>query len=222
MWDELLKFLIENKTSLITNFIAGLVFFVLGPVVIGLSNKKIRKEKLNRAKDSFLDLFENMLVNKETVTKEKLSTLFHAVSRQHSVNLEVDTDLQYLLEDLFLRFATSKHLSPTQKDDYSNQIEEIKKSLEEKPMKEERQIPKSFTRIFEELENKLETGDKQSIAKQIQELKEKIMDDRHSRVPGIYPLLFRQISEKPLIFIISTIITILIYVFIILKVTGKL
>lgn len=222
MWEEIFKFLAENRSSLLTNFIAGLVFFVLGPVVLGLSNRRIRKEKLNRAKDSILDLFENMLVNKETVTKEKLSTLFHAVSRQHSVNMEVDTDLQYLLEDLSLRFATSKHLSPSQKDEYSNRIEEIKKLLEQKPEQEERRIPKSFTRIFEELDIKVENGNKEEIIKQVDELKTKIMDDRHSRVPGIYPFFFRQMREKPLQFGITIFISIVIYVVIILKITGKL
>ncbi|MBK9402922.1 MAG: hypothetical protein IPN57_00090 [Ignavibacteria bacterium] len=198
MWEDILKFLTENKSSLFTNFIAGLVFFVLGPVVLGLSNRKFRKEKLNRAKDSFLDLFENMLVNKETVSKEKLSTLFHAVSRQHSVNMEVDTDLQYLLEDLSLRFATSKHLSPVQKDEYSNRIEEIQKLLEGKPEQEERRIPKSFTRIFEELDSKVEIGNKDEIVKQVDELKSKLMDDGHSRTLGFYTHIYRRIKEKPL------------------------
>lgn len=222
MWDEIVKFLTDNRASLIANLVAGLVFFVLGPVVIGFSNRKFRKEKLNRAKDAFLDLFENMLVNKEGVTKEKLTTLFHAVSREHSVNLEVDTDLQYLLEDLSLRFAKSKHLSPAQKDEYSNRIEEIKKLLEKKPEPEERRMPKSYNRIFEELEATIDTGDKAIISKQLTELKEKLLDDRAIRGPvGAYSFFFKRMRENPIQFSIATIIAILIYVFLILKLTGK-
>lgn len=222
MWDEIVKFLTDNRASLIANLVAGLVFFVLGPVVIGFSNRKFRKEKLNRAKDAFLDLLENMLVNKEGVTKEKLTTLFHAVSREHSVNLEVDTDLQYLLEDLSLRFAKSKHLSPAQKDEYSNRIEEIKKLLEKQPEPEERRMPKSYNRIFEELEATIDTGDKTIISKQLNELKEKLLDDKAIRGPVVaYSFLFKRMRENPIQFGIVIIIAILFYIFIILKITGK-
>ena len=221
MWDDILKFLSDNKSSLLANLVAGLVFFVLGPVVIGISNRKFRKEKLNRAKDGFLDLLENMLVNQEAVSKEKLSTLFHAVSREHTVNMEVETDLQYLLEDLSLRFAKSKHLSPAQKDEYSNRIEEIKLLLEQKPKPEEKSIPKSYTRIFDELEKTVETGSKEEISKEINQLKDKLKDDRAIRGPiGMYSFMFKRMKERPILFGTVTIITIIIYVLLILHFTN--
>jgi len=118
LWNTVSEFTSNNWSSIIISIITGLIFFVLGPLGLWFSNRKIRREKIKKAKEQILDLIESMLVNNETINVKKLSHVFHAIGRQNSVNLEFDIDLNDILEDLILRFAGSKHLSANQKDEY--------------------------------------------------------------------------------------------------------
>lgn len=223
MWEKISTFLSENQTSLITNLIAGLVFFIFGPVIIGFSNRKIKKEKLNRAKESYLDLLENMLVNKETVTKEKLTTLFHALNREFNIKLEEIIDIQSLLEDLMLRFAKSKHLSPIQKDEYSTKIETIKHSIEiDLEARTSKTIPKSYKKIFEDIDKNIELNNKENLITSINQIKEKINEEDPLNIGlNIFPFsgeinyLIKQWKRRPIFMSMVLLLIIIIYVFII-------
>ena len=151
MWNTIKQFLIDNQASIWVSLIVGAIFFILGPLGLWFSGKKVKREKINKAKSELLDLIESMLVNKEQITISKLLTLFRAIERQNSVNLGLDTDLNNILEDLSLRFAKSKHLSSDQKDAYLKQIDDLISDLELSKKKEQssdsivqREIPKSM------------------------------------------------------------------------------
>lgn len=129
----------------------------------GFLGKKVKREKLNKAKSELLDLIESMLVNNEKITISKLVTLFKAVERQNGNNLGLDSDLNNILEDLTLRFARSKHLSSEQKDAYIEKIDALINSINTKVNDEtskelqQREIPKSLKTIFSELKSETES-----------------------------------------------------------------
>jgi hypothetical protein len=58
-----LEFWKQNSTSIIISLIVGFVFFVLGPLGLWFSGKRIRKERIRKAKETLLDLLEEMIVN---------------------------------------------------------------------------------------------------------------------------------------------------------------
>lgn len=94
----------------------GLVFFVLGPIGVWFSGRKIRRERIRKAKEMLIDLIEGMLVSQEAITTAKLKQLFNAVEREVETSIDSEYDLERLFEDISLRFQRSKHLDATQKD----------------------------------------------------------------------------------------------------------
>lgn len=181
MWESIKQFFIDNSSSIIVSLIIGAIFFVLGPLGLWFSGKKVKREKINKAKSELLDLIESMLVNNEKITISKLITLFRAVERQNGNNLGLDSDLNNILEDLTLRFAKSKHLSSEQKDSYIEKIDALINSIkseESRNLKDnnQREIPKSLKSIITEL--KLETesanGDSKKMIDKIQQLEDKL------------------------------------------------
>jgi len=174
MWETIKQFLIDNQSSIIVSIIIGALFFVLGPLGLWFSGKKVKKEKINKAKSEFLDLIESMLVNGENITISKLITLFGAIERQNGINLGLDSDIENLLEDLSLRFARSKHLSPEQKDKYSNEIDNFIQQLykEEKEENEApvRELPKSLKSIVNDIKKEAEPLDSDKLLEKVESL----------------------------------------------------
>ena len=132
-WQTAIEFAKANSSTLIVSLIVGFLFFVLGPIGLWFSGKKIRKERIRKAKDSMVDLLEGMLVNQENVTPEKLDLLFNAVGREIDVSLNGVYDGELLIEDVMLRFQKSKHLDAQQKQDYFSKLKDVRLALHEKP-----------------------------------------------------------------------------------------
>jgi hypothetical protein len=214
MWEEIKIFFIDNQSSIIISLIIGAIFFILGPLGLWFSGKKVKREKINKAKAEFLDLIESMLVNNEKFTRSKILTLFRAIERQNGINLELDSDIENLLEDLSLRFAKSKHLSAEQKDDYATKIDELIKSLSQKMensdegtsiLRREREIPKSIKSILSELKIESKNLNSEKLNESIERL-----EKYHKRPTD--PLLFtiRIIKEKPRLFLVVLVVYLII------------
>lgn len=214
MWNSISKFFIDNQSSIIVSLIIGAIFFILGPLGLWFSGKKVKREKIKKAKDEFLDLIESMLVNNENFTRLKILTLFRAIERQNGISLELDSDIENLLEDLSLRFARSKHLSAEQKDEYASRIDKLILSLNEKQNQEtmenslltrERAIPKSIKSIINELKNESENLNSDNLREIIEKL-----EKYHKRPSDPLLLALRIMREKPRLFLIVLIIYIII------------
>jgi lipopolysaccharide export LptBFGC system permease protein LptF len=159
MWEATKQFFIDNSAAIIISLIIGAVFFILGPLGLWFSGKKVKREKINKAKSELLDLIESMLVNNEKITLSKLVTLFKAVERQNGNNLGLDSDLNNILEDLTLRFARSKHLSSEQKDGYIERIDGLINSIGKENTIDDstkREVPKSLKSIITDLKSESE------------------------------------------------------------------
>lgn len=214
------NFITANGGNIIISISVGLIFFVLGPLGLWFSKRKIRVEKIKKAKENLLDLVEGMLVNNENITESRLSSLFFAVSRENGINLEIENDILDLMEDLILRFQRSKHLSANQKDDYIKRLETLEKTMfdseDEEKEDEHREIPKSYVRIFKELEEHLNNNESDKAKKELNLLKEKLLvrDNLLDKVFGIYYKLYKR---NPLFFIVTLIGVISLYIYLIIK-----
>ncbi|MGE6221327.1 hypothetical protein ACQKCH_16005 [Nubsella zeaxanthinifaciens] len=213
MWNSISKFFIDNQSSIIVSLIIGAIFFILGPLGLWFSGKKVKHEKIKKAKDEFLDLIESMLVNNENFSRSKILTLFRAIERQNGISLELDSDIENLLEDLSLRFARSKHLSAEQKDEYASRIDKLIINLNEKPDQEtkensltrEREIPKSIKSIINELKTESENLNSDSLKEIIEKL-----EKYHKRPSDPLLLAVRVIREEPRFFLSVLVVYIII------------
>lgn len=203
--ETITKFILDNSASIIVSLIIGALFFILGPLGLWFSGKKVKREKINKAKAELLDLIESMLVNKEQITISKLITLFRAVERQNGNNLGLDSDLNNTLEDLTLRFARSKHLSSEQKDAYIEQIDKLINSIHEQEQQEKtlnkndvRDVPKSFKSIINEIKSEAETLNSEKLNEKIDLLEKKFI-----RPNDPFALTFRILTERPKLFFIT-------------------
>lgn len=219
MWESIKQFCSANSASIIVSLLIGAVFFILGPLGLWFSGKKVRKEKVHKAKSDFLDLTESMLVNKEKIDIPKLLILFRAVERQNGIDLGLESDIENLLGDLALRFSQSKHLSSEQKDAYLEQLNGLLEKLYE-PVKNElqppeepaRTLPKSMQSIVSDLR---QTADRLDSA----ELKEKIdqLEKSYRRPTDPISLSFRIIRERPLVFVFVLLLYVVILVVFVFK-----
>jgi hypothetical protein len=213
MWESIKQFFIDNQSSIIVSLIIGAIFFILGPLGLWFSGKKVKREKINKAKAEFLDLVESMLVNNENFSKSKILTFFRAIERQNRINLELDSDIENLLEELSLRFAISKHLSAEQKDNYATRIDGLIKSLNQKPDAEiketsilrEREIPKSIKSIITDLKSESEKLNSEKLNETIERL-----EKYHKRPNDPILLTARIIKEKPRLFLAVLVVYVII------------
>jgi hypothetical protein len=80
--DQLIVFWNENSSSIVVSFVVGFIFFVLGPIGVWFSGRKIRRERVQKAKDLLIDLVEGMIVSHEEITLEKLKKMYRAINNK--------------------------------------------------------------------------------------------------------------------------------------------
>ena len=93
MLDSILEFWRSNSASIIVSLIVGFLFFVLGPLGLWFSGRKIRRERIRKAKDSLLDLLEGMVVNQAPTGERKLRSVFRAIEREIDIDLSGEYSL---------------------------------------------------------------------------------------------------------------------------------
>lgn len=200
--EEVIKFWNDNYSSIMISLGVGFVFFVLGPVGVWFSGRKIRKERIRKAKEMLIDLIEGMLVTQETITTAKLKQLFNAVEREVETTIDSAYDLERLFEDVSLRFQRSKHLGSSQKDSYSNTLLQLADSLEKSQESGRRVIPRSYESLITELRESTDSQDNERINRVIEELEEKV-----SKIPEevepflrIFAMQKKMVRDHPIIF----------------------
>lgn len=216
---ELLDFWNYNFSNIMVSLGVGFVFFVLGPIGVWFSGRRIRKERVRKAKEMLIDLIEGMIVTQEQITTSKLKQLFNAVEREVDTTIDADYDLERLFEDVTLRFQRSKHLDASQKDAYSTTLLLLGESIKNAEETGGRIIPRSYRALFEELRTSITEGSSARSLTAVDELEEKV-----SKIPQeiepfirIISIQKRMIHEHPYIFGGAMILYL---VFVILALTG--
>ncbi|WP_429062243.1 hypothetical protein [Aeromonas veronii] len=201
--EEVIKFWNDNYSNIMVSLGVGLVFFVLGPIGVWFSGRKIRRERIRKAKEMLIDLIEGMLVSQESITTAKLKQLFNAVEREVETSIDSEYDLERLFEDVSLRFQRSKHLDATQKNAYSKTLLDLVESIKQSQASGTRIIPRRYESIFLDLRQSIENQDIQKSNKVLDELEEKF-----SRLPmeaepfiRILTIQMRIIKEHPVLFL---------------------
>ena len=175
MWESLGAFWDEHGTTLMITLGAGLLFFVLGPLVAAFSRRRIRRERVGKVKDSLANLLEGMLVNQEEISGDKLHRMLRATEREADVILGSAYDLDRLIDDVSLRFQRSLHLDATQKNGYLKTLSDLADALAKSEEEVDRRtVPESYDRIMRDLTSSMESGDKVKASLYIARLKEKL------------------------------------------------
>lgn len=212
--DQIISFWNDNSSNIIISFVIGFIFFVLGPIGLWFSSRKVRQERIKKAKDLLIDLIEGMIVSGEEITLEKLKKMYRAIEREVDVSIDSHYDLERLFEDVMLRFQRSKHLDSEQKNAYAKQLSELIVLVDGKTKeKETSDIPKSYEKLFRELSHGIDHNDKDAITESIEQLKRRILrlNDFNDPILNIFKIYIRLLRDKPAVFMMVLIITVLIY-----------
>jgi len=219
MAEWLVHFWQANSNAVLISLGTGFIFFVLGPIGVWFSGRRIRTERRRRASQALLDLLEDMLVSGEQIHPTNLSALFRAMERETDVVLEGFYDAETLFEDLALRFAKSRHLDATQKNKYSDEIhrisQEIAASARVLPEKSgERSIPRAYTKMFEELRQAINNTDTQKASTLVSELEKRLAGNSANQdfirfILSRYGVFFK---EHPVAATITILLLVIVYI----------
>ena len=216
MLETLAKFWAANSAAILISIVTGFLFFVLGPIGVWFSGKKIRRERTRKSIESLLDLVEGMLVSGEAIDATKVSTLFRGVERENSVDLEDSYDTDSLFDDLTLRFAKSRHLDPNQKNKYGETVEALRESIRKaREARSEKPAPISHAKLFEGLRAEIMKGDKARALGFLAHLQDKIVRERDADSYNPFRSYLRIYRRNPRVAITVTVLTLILYGFMI-------
>ena len=212
----LTKFWETNSDAIWVSLITGFIFFVLGPIGVWFSGRKIKREKIRKAMETLLDVVEEMLVSGESIPAWKIPTLFRAVESENGVSLAEVYDHDDLFDDVILRFSKSKHLDPNQKTKYAETVEELRVSMKKATeTKQARPILPSYIKTIENLREEIKKGEKEKALGHLAHLQDRITRDREIDIFNPFRLYVRIARQKPKMAIAVSVITLIIYGFLV-------
>ncbi|NUA26306.1 hypothetical protein [Cupriavidus basilensis] len=225
MWGTLVKFWDVNSANIVVSLLVGFVFFVLGPMGLWFSGKKIRRERVRKAKETLIDLLEGMIVNQASVDEDKLRSVFRAVEREVDIDLSGEYHIDHWLGDVVLRFEKSRHLSAEQKQSYYDAIRKITDEINSRTGKTPVvELPRKYDPIINELKAALSTGETEKASKVLEELERSLILRGRSQDPvlNVFRVYRRMYERSPLTFLIAVIIAVGLYAYILSKFLPRL
>lgn len=220
MWDTLAQFWNNNSANIIVSLFVGFVFFVLGPLGLWFSGKKIRRERIRKAKEVLIDLLEGMIVNQANIDEEKLRSVFRAIERDVDTDLSGEYHIDHWLGDVVLRFEKSRHLSADQKQQYYDAIsritDEIHSKTDKKPIME---TPRKYEPLLNDLKSALSRGETEMASHVVEELERALVVRERGQDPllNVFRVYRRMYERSPLTFSVAILVTVIIYVVILAK-----
>lgn len=180
--EGLIDFIIIDWQQLLIALIAGGFFLLIGNYIQKNYFKKLKVAAdsamgFKQAKNKFLDILEDRVVNEQDITPSKIENLIAAIGREHSTRIH-DYPPISILQDLQLRFETSRQLAPEQKNKHCEKIEDLIKELKIK--ESEAEVPIGYKDVVNELKEYIETGDKKDALDTLELLKKKIKEKEES------------------------------------------
>lgn len=221
MWEALIQFWSNNSSNIIVSLIVGFVFFVLGPLGLWFSGKKIRRERIRKAKEVLIDLLEGMVVNQAKIDEIKLRSVFRAVERDVDTDLSGEYHIEHWLSDVVLRFEKSRHLSADQKQQYYNAISKITDEIYSKTDKKVViETPRKYEPLLNDLKSALSSMDNDKAVTIVEELERAMLLRQRTQDPllNVFRVYRRMYDRSPLTFSVVIIITIVFYVVLLAKV----
>ena len=171
-WEPLKKVLSENAFN-----IASIAITLLVAVAGLIVDRKLRRFRYRKAKESLIDLLEGELVGGVSVDETKLRALFKAIEREAEVDLAGDYAIEDWMGDVLLRFEKSRHLSAGQKQTYYQSMRSLSEEVRvQQQGQKQPTIPRKFSVIIADLEESLKP-DSPKGEQALREL-EQLMSDR--------------------------------------------
>ena len=191
----------EYLPTILITVIAGFIFFIASLFFLRYKEKSAEYERYKKAKETVIDVLEGSLINKQSISPERIKHLISAAEREQNVEL-IDSP-KSLVEDLELRFEKSKHLDTEQQWHYIDQIEEMIAKIERESIISS--VPLSQEEILISLKENIEAEKKDDALKGLEKLSTKIkeLSERRQR----YKLL-PQSDIFNILVVIATIVTI--------------
>lgn len=220
MIDTIVQFWTQNHSNIIVSIVVGFLFFVLGPMGLWFSGKKIRRERLKKAKDMLLDLLEDQIVNKADISLDKLRCLFSAIERDIDIDLTGEYGLHTWFGDVILRFERSRHLSAAQKQEYYSQVQQLSAALDaEKKENVAPQIPRKYEDVITELRSAVDSQKTEEAKTLLKLLEEKVAERPSLNDPflNVFRIYKRMYQRSPTTFWIAMTIALAIYALLLLK-----
>ena len=178
-------FISEYLPSIIVTVLVALIFFIAGQYLWRYKEKSAEYERYKKAKETVIDVLESSLINKQSISPERIKHLISAAEREQNVEL-IDSP-KSLVEDLELRFEKSKHLDTEQQRHYIDQIEEMIAKIERESIISS--VPLSHGEILISLKEDIEAEKKDEALKGVEKLSTKIKELSERRQIHKYPRL---------------------------------
>ena len=216
MWDAVAQFWRLHSTNIIITLVVGVAFFVLGPLGVWFSGKKIRRERVRKAKETLIDLLEGMVVNKAQVDEAKLTSVLRAVERDVDIDLAGEYHGDDWLGDVVLRFEKSRHLSADQKQQYYDAVRKISDEIHVKTDQKPRvEVPRKYEAILNDLKNSLASNDTGRFASSLEELERALSQRERSQDPllNVWGLYRRLYQRSPVTFFVTGLAVVGLYVY---------
>ena len=213
--DAITQFWTQNHSNIIVSVVVGFLFFVLGPMGLWFSGKKIRRERIKKAKDMLLDLLEDQIVNKADISLDKLRCLFDAIERDIDIDLTGEYGLSLWFGDVILRFERSRHLSAAQKQEYYAQVRQLSDALDvEKRERVTQPIPQKYEEIVTELRVAVTSQKTDEAQALLKKLEEKVADRQPLNDPflNVFKMYKRMYQRSPATFWTIMMVTTVFYV----------
>jgi len=179
------EFISEYLPSILITVLAGLIFFIASLYFLRYKEKSAEYERYKKAKETVIDVLESSLINKQSISPERIKHLISAAEREQNVEL-IDSP-KSLVEDLELRFEKSKHLDTEQQWHYIDQIEEMIAKIERESIISS--VPLSHGEILISLKEDIEAEKKDDALKGLENLSTKIKELSERRQIHKYPRL---------------------------------
>jgi hypothetical protein len=151
---------------------SGLLFLFLSHYFLKRKEKSAEYERYKKAKETVIDVLESSLINKQSISPERIKHLISAAEREQNVEL-IDSP-KSLVEDLELKFEKSKHLDTEQQRHYIDQIEEMITKIERESIISS--VPLSHEEILISLKENIEAEKKDDALKGLEKLSTKIKE----------------------------------------------
>ncbi|MBV2164101.1 MAG: hypothetical protein KUL80_07525 [Comamonas sp.] len=224
MWASIVQFWQNNSANIVVSLLVGFVFFVLGPIGLWFSGKKIRRERSRKAKDVLIDLLEGMIVNHAPIDETKLRALFRSVEREIDVDLSGDYHIDHWLGDVALRFERSRHLSPNQKQDYYEVVRALADELQSKTQKKPAlEVPRKYESVLNDLKSSISSGNLEIAASAAEELERTMLARERSHDPllNIFRVYHRMYQRSPVTFVAALVVVTIVYIVILVRYLPK-
>jgi len=220
MWDTLAQFWHDNNANIIVSLVISFVFFVLGPLGLWFSGKRIRRERIRKAKEALIDLLEGMIVNQANVDEAKLRSVIRAVERDIDIDLSGEYHIDYWLGDVVLRFEKSRHLSAEQKQQYYDAVRKIIDEIHSKTDKKTMEVPRKYEPILNDLKSALSSGETTRASHVVEELERALVMREHSQDPlwNVFQFYTRLYQKSPFTFSVAAVLILVIYGVVLAKV----